>query len=152
MRLADVLKIEAIRTDLSAKDKESTLRALARIFAESDCVLDEESVYRAFSDREALATTGLGSGVAIPHGRVDTDQFRVVIAISPEGVPFDSIDGQPAHIVFAVLGPVQNPADQLRMLARISRVLKDQSVRRRLLAATSSEDALKIVIEEELRH
>jgi nitrogen PTS system EIIA component len=152
MRLADVLKIEAIRTDLSAKDKDGTLRALARIFAESDGVLDEESIYRAFSDRERLATTGLGSGVAIPHGRVDISEFRVVMAISHEGVPFDSVDGQPAHIVFAVLGPRENPAEQLRMLARISRVLKDQAVRKRLLDAASCQDALTIVVEEELRH
>lgn len=152
MRLADVLKIEAVRTDLSATDKDATLRALARIFAESDDVLDEEAIYRAFSDRERLATTGLGSGVAIPHGRVDISEFRVVMAISPEGVPFDSVDGQPAHIVFAVLGPRENPAEQLRMLARISRVLKDQAVRRRLLGASSSADALSIVVEEELRH
>src|SRR6188472_2034826 len=152
MRLADVLKIEAVRTDLSAKDKDATLRALARIFAESDEVLDEEAVYRAFSDRERLATTGLGSGVAIPHGRVDISKFRVVMAISPEGVPFDSVDGQPAHIVFAVLGSRENPAEQLRMLARISRVLKDKAVRRRLLDAVSSADALSIVVEEELRH
>jgi nitrogen PTS system EIIA component len=152
MRLADVLKIEAVRTDLSAKDKDATLRALARIFAESDRVLDEELVYRAFCDRERLATTGLGSGVAIPHGRVDITEFRVVMAISHEGVPFDSVDGQPAHIVFAVLGPRENPAEQLRMLARISRVLKDQAVRKRLLEADSCQHALSIVVEEELRH
>ena len=153
MRLADILKVEGIRTDLSAKDKEGTLRALARIFAlQSGGALEEEAVFRAFSERERLATTGVGSGVAIPHGRVDIRDFRVVMAISPEGVPFDSVDGEPAHIFFAVLGPVQNPAEQLRMLARISRVLKDQAVRRRLLAAASSQDALQILAEEELRH
>jgi PTS system nitrogen regulatory IIA component len=152
MRLADILKVEGIRTDLSAKDKDATLRALARLFAESDGLLDEETVYRAFSERERLATTGVGSGVAIPHGRVDINEFKVVMAISPDGVPFDSVDGEPAHIFFAVLGPVRNPADQLRMLARISRVLKDQSVRARLLAAGSSADLLQIVAEEELRH
>jgi PTS system nitrogen regulatory IIA component len=153
MRLADVLKIEGIRTDLAATDKEGTLRALARILAQGNGGgLDEEAVYRAFSDRERVGTTGVGSGVAIPHGRVDIDDFRVVMAISHEGVPFDSVDGEPAHIFVAVLGPLQNPADQLRMLARISRVLKDQSVRRRLLEASSSQDALAIVMEEELRH
>jgi PTS system nitrogen regulatory IIA component len=152
MRLADVLKVERIRTDLSAKDKEGTLRALARMFAEGDGLVDEEVIFRAFSERERVASTGVGSGIAIPHGRVDIADFRVVVAISPDGVPFDSIDGEPAHIFFAVLGPLQNPADQLRMLARIARVLKDQSVRLRLLAAGSSQDALEIVVEEELRH
>jgi PTS system nitrogen regulatory IIA component len=152
MRLADVLKIERIRTDLSAADKESTLRALARMFVQGDGVLNEEAIYQAFSDRERVATTGVGSGIAIPHGRVDIKDFRVVMAISPEGVPFDSVDGELAHIFFAVLGPIQNPADQLRMLARISRVLKDQGVRRRLMEASSSQDALEIVVEEELKH
>jgi PTS system nitrogen regulatory IIA component len=152
MRLADVLKIERIRTDLSAADKESTLRALARMFVQGDVVLSEEAIYQAFSDRERVATTGVGSGIAIPHGRVDIKDFRVVMAISPEGVPFDSVDGELAHIFFAVLGPLQNPADQLRMLARISRVLKDQAVRRRLMEASSSQDALEIVVEEELKH
>ncbi len=152
MRLADVLKVERIRTDLCAADKEGTLRALARMFAQGDQRLDEEAVYRAFSERERVASTGVGSGIAIPHGRVDIADFRVVVAISPEGVPFDSADGGLAHIFFAVLGPRQNPADQLRMLARISRVLKDQSVRSRLLRAASSQDAFQIVVEEELRH
>jgi PTS system nitrogen regulatory IIA component len=152
MRLADVLKIERIRTDLSASDKESTLRALARMFVQGDGVLNEDAIYQAFSERERVATTGVGSGIAIPHGRVDIKDFRVVMAISPEGVPFDSVDGELAHIFFAVLGPLQNPADQLRMLARISRVLKDQAVRRRLMAASSSQDALEIVVEEELKH
>src|SRR5690349_19004606 len=121
MRLADVLKIERIRTDLATTDKDGTLRALARIFAQADGVLDEEAVYKAFSERERVGTTGVGSGVAIPHGRVDIEDFRVVVAISHDGVHFDSVDGEKAHIFFAVLGPPQNPADQLRMLARISR-------------------------------
>lgn len=152
MRLVDVLRVETIRTDLAAPDKEDTLRQLARLLADDDAVSNEDAVFQALCERERLATTGVGSGVAIPHGRVDIRTFRLAMAISPEGVPFDSVDGAPAHILFAVLGPLQNPAEQLRVLARISRVLKDQAVRRRLLAAVSSEDALAIVAEEELRH
>ena len=152
MRLADVLKVEAIRTDFSSDDKDRTLRELARLLASTDGVLDEESIYRVFSDRERLASTGVGSGVAIPHGRLDIDHFQVAMAIAPEGVQFDSVDGEPARIFFAILGPQQNPAEQLKMLARISRVLKDQKVRARLLEAESSQDALAIVAEEEARH
>jgi nitrogen PTS system EIIA component len=153
MRLADVLRVEGIRTDLSAKDKDTTLRTLARMLTEGyEGAPDEEQVYRAFSERERLATTGVGSGVAIPHGRIDIDGFRAVVAISPQGVPFDSVDGAPAHILFAVLAPARNPADQLKVLARISRVLKDQAVRSRLLSAGSSQAVFDIVAEEELRH
>jgi len=153
MRLADVLTVEGIRTDLHARDKEATLRELARMVAGSGAEgLDAEQVYRAFSEREQLATTGVGSGVAIPHGRCETSQFRIAMAISPDGVPFDSVDGEPAHILFAVLAPEDSPADQLKVLARISRVLKDQAVRNRLLGATTSQAVFDIVAEEELRH
>lgn len=153
MRLAEVLRVEGIRTDLSAKDKDSALRTLARMLTEGyEGAPDEEQVYRAFTERERLATTGVGSGVAIPHGRIEIDSFRAVVAISPNGVPFDSVDGAPAHILFAVLAPARNPADQLKVLARISRVLKDQAVRSRLLAAGSSQAVFDIVAEEELRH
>jgi PTS system nitrogen regulatory IIA component len=153
MRLAEVLRPEGIRTDLSTTDKDSTLRTLARMLTEGyEGALDEESVYRAFSERERLATTGVGSGVAIPHGRIDIDGFRAVMAISPAGVPFDSVDGAPAHILFAILAPTRNPAEQLKILARISRVLKDEVVRIRLLKAPSGQAVFDIVAEEELRH
>jgi PTS system nitrogen regulatory IIA component len=152
MRLADVLKVEAIQTDLDSGDKEDALRALARILAGSDQVLDEDTVYRVFSDRERLASTGVGSGVAIPHGRLDIDHFQLAMAICREGVPFDSVDGEPARIFVALLGPRENPAEQLKMLARISRVLKDKAVRARLLAAETGQDALAILVEEEGKH
>jgi PTS system nitrogen regulatory IIA component len=155
MRLADVLTVQGIRTDLATRDKDSALRELATLVAstgDGDDPLDPEVVYQALSERERVATTGVGSGVAIPHGRLATGRFRVAMAISPDGVPFDSVDGEPAHILFAVVAPERSPADQLRVLARISRVLKDSAVRSRLLGATSSQDALDIVVEEELRH
>lgn len=155
MRLADVLTVEGISTDLTARDKDATLRELARLVTAGEggaAGPDAEAVYRALVEREELATTGVGSGVAIPHGRLHTDRFRVAMAISPDGVPFDSVDGEPARILFAVLAPESHPADQLRVLARISRVLKDQAVRSRLLGAVSRQAALDIVVEEELRH
>ena len=152
MRLADFLTVDAIETDFIATDKESTLRGLARLLSAADGRLDEERVFQVFSDREQLATTGVGSGVAIPHGRLATDRLRVVMAISRAGVPFDTVDGQPAHIFMAVVAPEQHPASQLRLLARISRVLRDEAVRERLLGADDREAVLQIVVEEEARH
>jgi len=151
MRLSDFLKVEGICVGLEAPDKDTALRVLSRIVAATDGSLDEAAVYKAFSERERLATTGVGSGIAIPHGRADIDEFRVAMAISRAGVPFAAVDGGPAHILVAVLAPLQSPADQLRMLARISRVLKDASVRRRLLEAESSAAALAIIVAEEAR-
>src|SRR5690348_73683 len=114
MRLSDFLRVEGIRIGLDAPDKDAALHALSHIVAASDASLDEASVYRALAERERLATTGVGSGIAIPHGRADIDEFHVAMAISRSGVPFEAVDGGLAHILVAVLAPLQSPADQLR--------------------------------------
>jgi PTS system nitrogen regulatory IIA component len=150
MRMADYLCVQSIRTDVDATDKESALRVLAELVATEG--LDADSAFQVFVDRERIATTAVGSGVAIPHGRLEVEGFRMAMAICPGGVPFDSIDGQPANIVLAVIAPEQQPGGQLKLLARISRVLRDAAVRDRLLAARSSQDVLDIVVEEEARH
>lgn len=152
MRLSDFLRVEGICIDLVVPDKDGALHALAQVMAQADPALDEGLVYRALAERERLATTGVGSGIAIPHGRADVDGFRVAMAISRKGIAFDSVDGGLAHILVAVLAPMQNPADQLRMLARISRVLKDHVVRARLLEASSAAAALEVIVAEERRH
>jgi PTS system nitrogen regulatory IIA component len=151
MRLADVLSADDVTTDLPAASKQETLRGLARLLSRNDG-LDEDSVYRAFADRERLASTGIGSGVAMPHGRMRVDRPRMALAISRQGVSFDSLDGEPAHILVALLTPYEHPGEQLKMLARVSRVLKRPAVRERLLHAESRDAALRIMVEEDQRH
>jgi PTS system nitrogen regulatory IIA component len=151
MRLGDVLHAKDVTTDLPPADKEATLRGLARLISQGDGP-DEDSVYRAFAERERVASTGIGSGVAIPHGRMKVDRTRMALAICREGVAFDSLDGEPARILVALLTPYQQLGDQIKVLARVSRVLKDGSVRDRLLHAASSDDALRIMVEEDLKH
>lgn len=145
MRLDEHLTVEGIATDLVSESKEETLRALARLVARRDGQVDEDEVYEAFAARERLATTGVGSGVAIPHGRASVEQFRLAVGICPAGVQFESVDGEPTHIFVAVLAPEGRPAGQLRMLAKISSLLKDDTVRARLLSARSSDEALAIL-------
>lgn len=151
MRLGDVLHAKDVTTDLPPADKEATLRGLARLISQDDGP-DEDSVYRAFAERERVASTGIGSGVAIPHGRMRVDRTRMALAICREGVAFDSLDGEPARILVALLTPYEQLGDQIKVLARVSRVLKDGSVRERLLRAASSDDALRIMVEEDLKH
>ena len=146
MRIAEVLGANAVRTDWCAQGKEGALRVLARMFVEDDPSLDEDEVFRVLAERESLATTGVGSGIAIPHGRLAIDGFHVVMAISPEGVDFAAVDGQRAHIFIAMLAPEEHPGEQLRMLGRFARVLRDENTRRRLLAATDSRSAYDIVV------
>ena len=150
MKLSEILSLERIDTHLPACDKAAVLRALSRLMAGDvapNGVTPEAAIERVLGEREALGSTGVGDGVAIPHGRVPgLDHFVAALAICREGMPFDTIDGRPASIFFAIVGPERASADHLKCLARIGRVLRDDAVRSRLLAAESPKDALEIVV------
>jgi PTS system nitrogen regulatory IIA component len=148
MRLSEILTLDRIDTQLDATDKPHVLRALSRLIARGECSAPSEpaSIERVLDEREKLASTGIGDGVAIPHGRVaGLDRFVAALAIRAEGVPFDAIDGRPASIFFAVVGPERAAGEHLKCLARIGRVLRDDAVRERLLSAKDASDALAIV-------
>ncbi len=152
MRLADILSVERVTVGLSAAEKRGALEALARLFVEDDPRLDASEVLRVFEEREALASTGVGSGVAIPHGRLaGVERLVAAVGISREGVDFDAIDGRPAHIFIAVLGPERQTGEHLKALARFSRVLRDEGTRARLLAADDARGALEVLLSEDAR-
>jgi PTS system nitrogen regulatory IIA component len=107
-----------------------------------------DEVQRVLAEREAVASTGVGDGVAIPHGRLPgLTKFVGALAIRREGVAFDAVDGRPASIFFGLIGPDRAAGEHLKCLARISRVLRDDAVRTRLLHAEEPEKALAIVLE-----
>ncbi len=141
MRLAEILSARRITVRLEATDKASALRALAELFVDDVEGIEVEEITRVFEEREALASTGVGSGVAIPHGRIEGVQSLIAaVGISKEGVEFDAIDGRPVHIFVALLGP--RNLDHLKALARFSRLLRSHETRRELLGAASPADAL----------
>jgi len=147
MRLSDHLTVDGITTDLSSDSKDGTLRTLARLIAPSDGELSEEDAYRVLAERERLATTGVGSGVAVPHGRADVDKFSIGLGICREGCEFGALDGELTKIFVAVLAPEGRPAGQLKMLAKISELLRQPAVRERLLAAPDREAALQVLLD-----
>lgn len=152
MRLAEILSIDRVTTDFDAVDKTAALRAIAGIFAASDPSLAEDDVYDVLAAREQLASTGVGSGVAIPHGRLGAlETMRAALAISRKGIEFDALDGAPARIFVAVLGPEKHTGDHLKALARVSRVLRDESVRDALLAAPDARAVFALFIAEDDR-
>lgn len=141
MRLAEILHVERTTTTLPANDKDGVLKALAELFPG----LPEEAVLEGFREREALATTGVGSGVAVPHARLaSVDRTIGALAISREGVDFDSIDGQPAHVFVAIVAPERG--DLVKVLARIARLLRDADLRERLVGAADAEQAYVTLI------
>lgn len=150
MRLAELISIDRVTTEFEAADKAAALRAIARMFTASDPALAEDDVLAVLLAREQLASTGVGSGVAIPHGRLGAlTSLRAALAISRGGVEFDSLDNAPARIFVALLGPDRHTGDHLKALARISRVLRDDAVRAKLIAAPDAATALAVLISED---
>lgn len=146
MRLLDILSQERVTTELTADTKDDVLRALASLFTRGEPSLDARAVFEVLSERERLASTGIGSGVAIPHGRIAVlDGLRAALAISPSGIPFEAIDGSPVRIVIGVLAPQHHTGDHLRVLARVSRLLRSRDVRESLLQASDARAAYDII-------
>jgi mannitol/fructose-specific phosphotransferase system IIA component (Ntr-type) len=152
MHLSDVLVVQCIRVGLEAPDKEAVLRTLAQLMVPVRPETTEELLLDAFQERERIATTGIGDGIAIPHAWLDVHAACVAMAISPAGLPFDTLDGLPVHIAIAIVGPKANAAEHVKLLVRTSRVLSDQAFCARLRSAESEADALEIWTHEERRH
>jgi nitrogen PTS system EIIA component len=147
MRLADLLHPDRVTVSLQASDKDGVLRALAQLFCTIDGGLVADDVFRVLADREALASTGVGSGVAIPHGRIaGVSSLRAALGVHRTGVAFDAVDGRPAHIFVAVLAPERQPSEHLKALARISRLLRNEGVRQRLLEAPDAQAAFDRIL------
>jgi len=138
MNLGDLIGPEAVRPSLKAKDKKQLLAELA-VCAANISDLQEREIFDVLLQRERLGSTGLGQGVAIPHGKMSgLTQIVGVFARLAEPVDFDSADGEPVDIVFLLLAPEGAGADHLKALARISRLLREGAAVKKL---RSSRDA-----------
>lgn len=148
MRITNILPIERILVDAGGSQvhgKADALKSLAILLAPAlGC--DDGTIESLFAERERLQSTGIGDGVAIPHTSLETTTARAAaLVVSRPGIPFDSIDGAPVHIVLGVVGPKDATGEHLRVLARISRLLRDEATRHALSAAASPEAALSII-------
>lgn len=146
--LADLLHPDRVRVGLTLPDKEAALRAVASLLTMPEAVVNDEVLYDVLLERERLASTGIGSGVAIPHGRYDgVEELRAAIAICPAGVEFDAVDDLPVKIIVAIVGPKSMPQKHLAALAGVSRVLRNEEKRSAVLRAADDADAYRTLIE-----
>lgn len=126
---------------LDGSDKAGVLAELSALLADEG--VSANAIHQALTEREELASTGVGSGVAIPHGRVSgLEELRAALGVHKSGVPFDAVDGEPVHVLVAILAPEGKPSRHLKALAEVSKVLRQAHVRKRLLEAESVEEAL----------
>jgi nitrogen PTS system EIIA component len=152
MRIQDIIPPEAVVDGLRAETKEGVLRELSEAVCRRLPALSPARLTAVLMDREGLGSTGIGEGVAIPHGKIPgIDRLVAVFGRSPAGVQFASLDGKPARLFFLILAPENSAGMHLKALARISRLLKDQRFRARLLAAEGAEGLSQVLREADER-
>lgn len=152
MYLAELLspdRVSVHRNGAPKLDKGAAIHALAHMLAGASH-LPEATVERVLLEREALQSTGIGEGVAIPHGAlVELDTQCGSVLLVPSGVAFEAIDGADVNILVAVLGPKRASGEHLKTLARVSRLLRNKEFRERLLKAEAGADAYALLVKEE---
>jgi len=146
MRITDFLDIRAVEANLGASQKPGVIRELVGLFLRIEPSLDPNAIVDILTRREKLQSTGVGNGIAIPHGRTDAvDRIIAVAGRSVSGVDFESLDGEPTHLFFALLVPESEQGSHLKCLARLSRLLKEQTTRTALMNASTSDVMYQIV-------
>jgi PTS system nitrogen regulatory IIA component len=153
MRIEDILAPELVIASLGATTKAGVLEELAGAVAAQYPDIDRARLLEALDERERLNSTALGEGVAIPHGKLPGLR-RVFAAFgrSPAGVDFQSLDSKPTHLFFLLVAPEESAGAHLKALARISRLLKDESFRARLREAPDAEALYRTIREEDARY
>ena len=153
MKITDILTEDMVVAELQGGSKADVIVELADVVATHHPEIDHARLVQALEDREKLNSTALGEGVAIPHGKLPGLK-RVVAAFgrSPEGVDFSSLDGKPTHLFFLLVAPEDSAGAHLKALARISRLLKDESFRQRLMQAGDGADLFRMIREEDEKY
>ncbi|MBE0598800.1 MAG: PTS sugar transporter subunit IIA [Desulfuromonadales bacterium] len=150
MKITDLLNSAAIVEDMRAVGKNEALSELTDALLRVENGLDRQQVLGVLQERERLGSTGIGDGVAIPHGKLrHINNLLISFGRSRAGVDFDSMDGKPAHLFFLLIAPEESVGVHLKTLARISKLLKNPEVRQRLIHAGNSQELYRIITEEE---
>jgi len=146
MKFSDFICKEAVRTHLEADEKETVIRAMGKALVEAGKIKEQdfESIVAAILKREELGSTGIGRGVAVPHTKHPAVSKLVgTVAISDEGVDFDSLDGEKVHLLFLLISPPDRPGDHLRALENVVNAMRDENLVKALRTAATKDDIWK---------
>lgn len=150
MKILDILDKESIVTELKGVSKKQVLEELIEALLEKRPHLDRDNLMRVLLERERLGSTGIGDGIAIPHGKLkDLDQLALSFGKSTRGVDFESMDGKPVHLFFLLVAPESCAGIHLRALAKIARLLKNGMVRKRLGGVSTREEVYSVIQQED---
>ena len=148
MKLSEILEENHIIPDLKARDKKGVLEELAETIVSHEPSVDKRALVRVLLERERLGSTGIGEGVAIPHGKFNgISQPVISFGRSRKGLDFESMDGQPAFLFFLLVAPENSASIHLKALAKIAKILKNSSFRQVLMEVQTREELYKTIIQ-----
>ena len=150
MILTQILEPTCIRAPLTGSDKETAITELVDLLAENDFLLDRDVVLEAVLMREETRSTGIGSGIAIPHGKCSgVKELVMAIGIAHDPIDFDSIDHKPVKIIVLLASPIDRTGPHIQALARVSRLMLDEKFRMQLENASSPEEVYELISSKE---
>ena len=148
MKLSEIITRQSVIANLKARDKAGVLRELADVICTAESSIDKDALVKVLEERERLGSTGIGDGVAIPHGKLNgIDKPLMSFGRSKSGVDFDSMDTQPVHLFFLLVAPENSAGAHLKVLAKIARMLKNSNLRKRLLEAKDEDEIYNIIVQ-----
>ncbi len=152
MKIAEFLKPESIISELSATTKLGVLTELSASLSKALPSVSPQRLSQVLEEREKVASTGIGEGVAIPHGKLPgITTLSASFGVSKNGIEFDAIDRKPTHLFFALVAPENSAGLHLKALARISRLFKNPSFRASILAAQSANEIYSLIAQEDAK-
>lgn len=147
MKLSDIIKPESIVPELRSRDKRGVLAELANVVSEVEPAVDRDALVQVLEEREKLGSTGIGDGVAIPHGKLEGINNPIMsFGRSRVGVDFDSMDARPVHLFFLLVAPENSAGAHLKVLAKIAKLLKDSEFRKKLLNAKDRDEIYNTIV------
>jgi PTS system nitrogen regulatory IIA component len=153
MKIVDFVRPELVVPELHAQDKTDVVKELAGHLASQVSGVDREQLAKVLLERERLASTAIGEGVAIPHGKLDAvGRLVACVGRARGGVDFDSMDSRPTHLFFVLVAPENSTGVHLKALARISRLFKDPEFRTRLMQAKDGAEMYKVIADEDAKY
>ena len=151
--MKDLLRRDLIIADIKAIDKVGVIREFAAHLSAAGKVRDADELVRVLMERESMGSTGIGDGVAIPHGKLHSmSDMIVAFGRSHRGVDYQSLDDKPAYLFFLLVTPDDNPGEHLKMLARISRILKNPVLREKLRTVPEGRELHQLILEEDSKY
>jgi PTS system nitrogen regulatory IIA component len=150
MKITDILHEDSVIGELTSRDKKGVLEELVTVLVEHGRLKNKEKPVQVLLERERLGSTGIGDGIAIPHGKLKDIKYMICsFGRTKEGIDFQSIDEKPSHLFFLLFAPQESAGEHLQALARLSRILKDGRLRKRLMEAASENEIYRLIAEED---